>query len=147
MQFARVVDAYEKIEATTKRLEMTELLVGLLRETPTEDLDKVVYLTQGRIHPDYEGIELGRAEKIVMRVLAHATGMDDARIGRLWSEQGDLGLVAQEAIGARRQKPLESTPLTTAKVYQLLDAIARESGEGSQERKVRILAEHTGTST
>jgi len=29
MQFARVVDAYEKIEATTKRLEMTELLVGL----------------------------------------------------------------------------------------------------------------------
>src|SRR5436309_485053 len=63
MQFARVVDAYEKIEATTKRLEMTESLVGLLRETPKEDLDKVVYLTQGRIHPDYEGIELGLAEK------------------------------------------------------------------------------------
>src|SRR5881396_2539640 len=147
MQFARVVDAYEKIEATTKRLEMTESLVGLLRETPKEDLDKVVYLTQGRIHPDYEGIELGLAEKMVMRVLAHATGMDDARIGRLWKEKGDLGLVAQEAIGARRQKPLESTPLTTAKVYQLLDAIARESGEGSQERKIRLLSDLLGNAT
>src|SRR5438132_12548996 len=147
MQFARVVDAYEKIEATTKRLEMTELLVGLLRETPKEDLDKVVYLTQGRIHPDYEGIELGLAEKMVMRVLAHATGMDDARIGRLWKEKGDLGVVAQEAIGARRQKPLESTPLTTAKVYQLLDAIARESGEGSQERKIRLLSDLLGNAT
>src|SRR2546425_1054458 len=147
MQFARVVDAYEKIEATTKRLEMTELLVGLLRETPKEDLDKVVYLTQGRIHPDYEGIELGLAEKMVMRVLAHATGMDDARIGRLWKEKGDLGLVAQESIAARRQKPLESTPLTTAKVYQLLDAIARESGEGSQERKVRLLSDLLGNAT
>jgi len=147
MQFARVVDAYEKIEATTKRLEMTELLVGLLRETPKEDLDKVVYLTQGRIHPDYEGIELGLAEKMVMRVLAHATGMDDARIGGLWKEKGDLGLVAQEAIGARRQKPLESTPLTTAKVYQLLDAIARESGEGSQERKIRLLSDLLGNAT
>jgi len=147
MQFARVVDAYEKIEATTKRLEMTELLVGLLRETPKEDLDKVVYLTQGRIHPDYEGIELGLAEKMVMRVLAHATGMDDARIGRLWKEKGDLGLVAQEAIAARRQKPLESTPLTTAKVYQLLDAIARESGEGSQERKIRLLSDLLGNAT
>ena len=147
MQFARVVDAYEKIEATTKRLEMTESLVGLLRETPKEDLDKVVYLTQGRIHPDYEGIELGLAEKMVMRVLAHATGMDDARIGRLWKEKGDVGLVAQEAIGARRQKPLESTPLTTAKVYQLLDAIARESGEGSQERKIRLLSDLLGNAT
>src|SRR6266566_8447145 len=114
MRFARVVEAYEEIEATTKRLEMTDLLVRLLRDTPKEDLDKVVYLTQGRIHPDYEGIELGLAEKMVMRVLTHATGLDDARIGRLWKEKGDLGLVAQEAIAERRQKPLESTPLTTA---------------------------------
>src|SRR2546425_6731249 len=147
MQFARLVDVYEKIEATTKRLEMTELLVGLLRETPKEDLDKVVYLTQGRIHPDYAGIELGLAEKMVMRVLAHATGLDDARVARLWKEKGDLGLVAQEAISARRQKPLESTPLTVSKVYQHLDAIARESGEGSQERKVRLLSELLGNAT
>src|SRR2546426_147442 len=123
MQFARVVDAYEKIEATTKRLEMTELLVGLLRETPKEDLDKIVYLTQGQIRPDYEGVELGLAEKMVMRVLAHATGLDDDRIARSWKEKGDLGLVAEQAIVARRQKPLESTPLTTAKVYEHLDEI------------------------
>src|SRR2546422_283887 len=147
MQFARVVDVYEKIEATTKRLEMTELLVGLLRETPKEDLDKVVYLTQGRIHPDYAGIELGLAEKMVIRVLAHATGLDDARVARLWKEKGDLGLVAQEAIAARRQKPLESTPLSVSKVHQHLDAIARESGEGSQERKVRLLSELLGNAT
>src|SRR6266540_4262421 len=132
MRFARVVEAYEKIEATTKRLEMTDLLVGLLRGTPKEDLDKVVYLTQGRIHPDYEGIELGLAE---------------ARIARLWKEKGDLGLVAEEAIASRRQKPLESTPLTTAKVYEHLDTIARESGEGSQDRKIRLLSELLGNAT
>src|SRR3989442_8065250 len=97
MQFARVVDVYEKIEATTKRLEMTELLVGLLRDTPKEDLDMVVYLTQGRIHPDYEGIELGLAEKMVMRVLAHATGLDDAATARLWREKGVLAPAPQKA--------------------------------------------------
>src|SRR3989442_484261 len=147
MQFARVGDAYEKIEATTKRLEMTELLVGLLRETPKEDLDRVVYLTQGRIRPDYEGVELGLAEKMVMRVLAHATGLDDDRIARSWKEKGDLGLVAEQAIAARRQKPLESTPLTTAKVYQHLDAIAHEAGEGSQDRKIRLLSDLLGNAT
>src|SRR5947207_10649992 len=76
MQFARVVEVYDKIEATTKRLEMTDHLVRLLRDTPLEDLDKVVYLTQGRIHPDYMGIELGLAEKMVLRVVTHATGLD-----------------------------------------------------------------------
>jgi len=147
MRFGTVVDAYEKIEATTKRLEMTDLLVELLRQTPKDDLGKAVYLTQGRIHPDYEGIELGLAEKMVIRVLAHATGLEDTRIERMWKEKGDLGLVAEEAIAARRQKPLESTPLTTAKVYANLDTIARESGEGSQERKIHLLSDLLGNAT
>ncbi len=147
MQFSRVVEVYDKIEATTKRLEMTDLLVGLLRGTPKEELDKVVYLTQGRIHPDYEGIELGLAEKMVIRVLAHATGLEDTRVARMWKEKGDLGLVAEEAIGARRQKPLETTPLTIAKVYENLDAIARETGEGSQDRKIRLLSDLLGNAT
>ena len=141
MEFARVVEVYDRIEATTKRLEMTSLLVDLLRSTPREDLDKVVYLTQGRIHPDYLGIELGLAEKMVIRVLAHATGLDEDRVEKLWKQKGDLGLVAEEAIGARRQKPLESKPLTVAKVHANLDAIARESGEGSQDRKIRLLSD------
>src|SRR5207237_936090 len=62
-------------------------------------------------------------------------------------DQGDLGLVAEDAISGRRQKPLESAPLTVAKVYENLDAIARESGEGSQERKVRLLSDLLGTAT
>jgi DNA ligase-1 len=144
MRFADLVEVYDRIEATTKRLEMTELLVGLVRATPKEDLARVVYLTQGRIHPDYEGIELGLAEKMVTRVLAHATGLDEARIQRMWKEKGDVGLVAEEAIATRRQKSLESTPLTVAKVYENLDAIARESGEGSQERKIRLLSDLLG---
>src|SRR5712692_1362828 len=141
MEFARVVEVYDRIEATTKRLEMTSLLVDLLQSTPREDLDKVVYLTQGRIHPDYLGIELGLAEKMVIRVLAHATGLDEDRVEKLWKQKGDLGLVAEEAIGARRQKPLESKPLSVEKVHANLDAIARESGEGSQDRKIRLLSD------
>ncbi len=147
MQFAKVVEVYDKIGATTKRLEMTDLLVGLLRETPKEELDKLVYLTQGRIHPDYAGIELGLAEKMVIRVLAHATGLEEARVEQMWKEKGDLGLVAEEAIAARRQKPLESTPLTIGKVYANLDAIARESGKGSQDRKIRLLSDLLGNAT
>src|SRR5437016_14349107 len=101
---------------------MTGLPVGLLRDTPPEDLDKVVYLTQGRIHPDYLGVELGLAEKMVIRVLAHATGLDEARVGNLWKEKGDRGIVAEQVSASRRLKPLESAPLTGAKVYGNLGA-------------------------
>src|SRR2546429_512351 len=142
MQFARVVDVYEKIEATTKRLEMTELLVGLLRETPKEDLDNVVYLTQGRIHPDYAGIELGLAEKMVIRVLAHATGLDDARVARLWKEKGDLGLVARvlaskgiDGLNEIHLKLFRPIRAMLAERLETLEAIFERMGEAALEYK------------
>src|SRR5207247_5116735 len=93
------------------------------------------------------GSDLVHAEKMVLRVLMHATGLDESNVNRMWKDQGDLGLVAEDASSARRQKPLESTPLTVAKVYENLDAIASESGEGSQERKVRLLSDLLGNAT
>src|SRR2546430_16468412 len=117
MQFARAVEVYEQIEGTTKRLEMTGLLVTLLRDTPPDDLDKVVYLTRGRIHPDYSGIELGLAEKMVIRVLDHATGLDEARGEKLWKEKGDLGLGGEQVIASRRLQPVAPKAMPVAHVY------------------------------
>src|SRR5207245_1118425 len=126
--YSKVVEAYETIEATTKRLEMTELLVQLFKQAPKDEIDRLVYLTQGKVHPDYMGIELGLAEKLVIRVLAQATGLAEDEVTVLWKKKGDLGLVAQEAISARRQKPLDSKPLSLAKVDSNLDEITRPGG-------------------
>lgn len=62
MLYSLIADAYEKIEATTKRLEMTDYLVELLKKTPKEVIDKVVYLTMGELYPPFMGVELGMAE-------------------------------------------------------------------------------------
>ena len=147
MLYSKVVEAYEKIEATTKRLEMTDLLIQLFKQTPKDEIDRLVYLTQGKVHPDYMGIELGLAEKLVIRVLAQATGLSEDEVTALWKKKGDLGLVAQEAISARRQKPLDSKPLSLAKVYENLDEIARAGGSGSQERKINLLVDLVGSAT
>ena len=74
LKYSLIAGAYEKIEATTKRLEMTDHLVKLLRETPKDVIDKVVYLTQGKLYPDFIGIEIGIAEKLAVRAVAKATG-------------------------------------------------------------------------
>ncbi|HEX9260967.1 MAG TPA: DNA ligase, partial [Candidatus Bathyarchaeia archaeon] len=74
MNYTVVADAYEKIEATTKRLEMTDLLVGLLKTAQKEEIAKLVYLTQGKIYPDFVGLEIGVAEKLALKALARASG-------------------------------------------------------------------------
>jgi DNA ligase-1 len=74
LKYSSIAEAYEKIEATTKRLEMTDYLVEILKETPTSLIDKVVYLTQGKLYPDFVGIEIGIAEKLAIRAVARSAG-------------------------------------------------------------------------
>ena len=80
MKYSVIAESYEKIEATTKRLEMTDYLVELLKETPNDIIDKVVYLTQGKLYPDFAGIEIGVAEKLAIRAVAKATGYTENQI-------------------------------------------------------------------
>ena len=141
MRYAGLVDVYEKLEATTKRLEMTDLLVTLFRQVPKDELDRAVYLTQGRVFPDYAGIELGLAEKLAIRAIAQATGDRDEEIERAWKASGDLGLVAEDRLRGKKQTSLTSEPLTLAKVYENLKEIATTAGSGSQEKKLGLLAE------
>ncbi len=141
MRYGVLADTYEKLESTTKRLEMTDLLVALFREVPKDEIDRVVYLTQGRIYPDYAGVELGLAEKLAIRAVATASGQSDESIEAAWKSSGDLGLVAETHLAQKRQVTLTSEPLTVSKVHEHLKDIATASGSGSQERKIRLLAE------
>ncbi|HEY4674697.1 MAG TPA: DNA ligase, partial [Candidatus Bathyarchaeia archaeon] len=94
MKYAVIAEAYEKIDATTKRLEMTDLLVGLLKNTPKEIIDKVVYLTQGRIYPDFVSLEIGVAEKLAIKALAKASGIKKTDIENDIKKSGDIGETA-----------------------------------------------------
>jgi len=147
VRFSQVAEAYERLEATAKRLEMTEILSGLLKATPPDVIATVVYLTQGRIAPDFEPIELGLAEKLALKALAQTAGWPVERATAVWKEKGDLGLVAQEIIAARAQSALATEPLTAEKVHENLLEIARASGSGSQDLKIQKLQELLAAAT
>ncbi len=145
MEYRLIAETYRKIEGTTKRLEMTDYLVELLKKTPKEIIDKVVYLTQGKLYADYVGIELGLAEKLAIKAIARATGIEEKKLSEMLQKLGDLGLVAEEAVKKKKQTSLfafeEKEKLTVEKVYENFEKIARASGERSQERKINLLAE------
>jgi DNA ligase-1 len=140
LRYSIIADAYERIEATTKRLEMTDLLVSLLANTPKELINKVAYLTQGRIYPDFVGIEIGVAEKLAIKGLARASGRREVDIEEDLEKSGDVGETAQRFIADKRQVSFFQRPLTVQKVYETLDKMAKTSGSGAVDSKVSLLA-------
>ena len=140
MKYATIVEAYEKIEGTTKRLEMTDYLVDLLKNTSKEIIDKVVYLTQGKIHPDFAGLEIGVAEKLAIKALARASGIKESKIKEDLKKTGDIGKTAQKLIADKKQVTFFQQPLTVQGVYEVLDKMAKTSGSGAIDLKISLLA-------
>jgi len=56
MLFGELAQYFERIEKTTKRNEMMEILADLFRKVDKEEIDKIIYLLNGRVAPDYEKI-------------------------------------------------------------------------------------------
>ncbi len=139
MDYAIIADAYEKIEATTKRLEMTDLLVDLLKKTPKDVIARVVYLTQGKLYPDFLGVEMGVAEKLAIRALARASGQSESAISADLQKSGDIGETAQRFLTKRRQSTFLSIKLTVERVYETLDKLAKTSGSGAVDTKMAML--------
>jgi len=140
LRYSLIADSYEKIEATTKRLEMTDYLVELLQKTPKELIDKVVYLTQGKIYPDFVGIEIGIAEKLATKALSRASGLTEEKIEEDLKHTGDLGETAQKFLEKRVQATLFQQPLIVSKVYETLEKMAKTTGAGSIDMKMSVLA-------
>ncbi|UCH57471.1 MAG: ATP-dependent DNA ligase [Candidatus Bathyarchaeota archaeon] len=137
MLYSTLVETYERLEATTKRLEMTDILAGLLGAAEPEELEKVIYLTQGKIHPDWTGEpEIGMAERMAVDTIARASGLKKDEVETILAERGDIGLAAEQALNAKRQAMLGGKRFTVSDIYGILDLIAKESGKGSSGRKV-----------
>ena len=137
MLYSEVADSYSKMESLSGRNEITDVFSSLLARIPIEELPLLVYLTQGKLRPDYEGVELGLAEKMALKALSSATGLAAAEVRRTYIRLGDIGSAAQELSKGRAQGTLFSEPLTLKRVYDTLLRVARLSGSGSLEGKVK----------
>jgi len=139
LKFLELATVFEKIEATTKRLEMTSLLVDLVKKTPAEEIRKVVYLLQGKLYPDYEGVELGLAEKLLIKAAAEVAGRTERAVEGDYKKTGDLGSTVEKLVQKKAQMTLGKRSLTVNTVYGTFDKIAHASGGGSVEMKIRLL--------
>lgn len=140
MKFSLIAETFEKMEATTKRLELTQHLVDLFKQTPKEIIAKIVYLIQGKIRPDFEGIELGVAEKLAIRAISKSSGIPIKEITEAYAEDGDLGLTAAKMIKRKMQTTFLKQDITAERVYETLYKIAKLEGSRSQDMKMKYIS-------
>lgn len=151
MRYRQLAERFEALEAATERLELTTILVTLLRETTPAEAELVAHHILGQLGPPFEAPEVGLAENLVLEVLAFATGRPEEALEGEFLQAGDLGTAAEEALArsgedaSARQTTIfdvaddEREPLTLSDVHEGLLAIATASGEGSQATKKRRL--------
>ncbi len=138
MKYEIVAEAYRDLEAVSSRLALIERLAALIAQTPAELLPVVCYLGQGLIAPEFAGVDLGLAEKMAVRAVATATGVDAADVAVRVRETGDLGQTAEQLLAVTAAgRPADLTVVT---VVNTLRQIANAEGTGSQGQKLDLLA-------
>ncbi|MEM4586384.1 MAG: ATP-dependent DNA ligase [Desulfurococcaceae archaeon] len=147
-----LAELFVKIEGQTSRTVITNMVVDLFRRTPPEIIDKVVYLMQGLLYPDWVGNpELGVGEKLLIKSIALSCRVSEETVERMYKQLGDLGKVAEKLKESAKSSGkavsiLSFTPetriegLNITDVYNRFVKIAMAQGEGSKDLKIKILA-------
>lgn len=133
--FNKLAQLYEKLEDTTSGNTMRTLLSDFLKTVPKNNIEHVAYMTIGRIASDYDDVNLGMAEKMVLRAIGNAAKKNSHTTPTLYKKLGDAGLVAEKLVGPKKKQ------LSVDEVFNKLREIARAGGEGSQEKKISILTD------
>jgi DNA ligase 1 len=138
VEYEVVAEAYRDLEQASGRLMLIDRLAALVARTPQELLPTVCYLCQGLVAPEFAGVDLGLAEKMAVRAVATATGVEPDEAVAATREAGDLGQAAEQllVVTAGDREP----SLQVAAVVDTLHQIAAAEGPGSQGRKLDLLA-------
>lgn len=137
MTFKEFSRYLERLEKTSSRLAITEILADLISKMDAEEIKQGVYLILGRLGPGFANKEFGMAAKMIMRSATVGTELSDVEVANLYKQKGDMGLLWEELpLTSEKEKewPLEQ-------IYEKLRSLAEDGGFGSQERKVAALAE------
>ncbi|MBU3979221.1 hypothetical protein KKE68_05995 [Patescibacteria group bacterium] len=147
MLFSKLSEYFERLEQTASRLAMIDILSDLFKHTSVSDIDKVIYLSQGRVAPFFAPIEIGMADKTVSQSLADAYKVSKEHVWDMYQKQGDMGKVAERLssnVKAQMSKLKfisQNSKLTVKNVFDTLREIAKTSGEGTVEKRIGLFSE------
>ena len=140
MSFAELC---QRVEGVSGSLEKIDLVAAFLKNLDDDDLAVASGFIMGDLFSPSMDLVMGVGPSILYEAMARACGCSTERISDMLRATGDPGLVASAAVD--KKKPIgfaafiKDEPLSIKEVYQRLVAVARASGKGSQDAKVKNL--------
>ncbi|MCL5797794.1 MAG: ATP-dependent DNA ligase [Patescibacteria group bacterium] len=141
MTFKHLSEYFSKLEKTSLRNQMTEILASLFHEAERGEIGKLCYLLQGRVAPLFTAVEFGMADKMVIRAIVQGLVVDGGKVVSVFKSEGDLGNAVQKLKLSESGKRKEDKELGIVEVYDVLYQIATSNGTGSQEKKINLLGD------
>lgn len=139
MDYSEFVEVYEEISGTTKKLEKIDILSRFLPKLKGNE--EWIYLLRGRVFPDYDEREFGISTQLAIKAIAKASGVISEEIIESLKKVGDVGKIAEELVGKKKQSTLFSKKLKVAKVFGNLHRIVEVEGKGAVDRKIGFVVE------
>ena len=154
MKFYNLAQLFSKLENTTKRLEMIDILSKFFKDINQrreyEELDKIIYLLQGQLVSNIKQFpKMGIAEKMIIEALSLHSGINKNKIKQILVKKGDIGATAELILSKKKkQKSLfdfenendsETFSVEISDLYSELKKIAKTGGSGSHDVKLGIL--------
>ncbi|MBW3015930.1 ATP-dependent DNA ligase [Candidatus Woesearchaeota archaeon] len=134
MKFNKLAEYFEDLEKVSSGNAIRAILADLFKKTKKKEIDKVVYMTLGKIAPEYSDLVIGMADKMVVKAIAMAANKEEKDVKAIYKKTGDIGETAYQSLKSR------SSGLSVEHVFGELNKIAAASGKGSQGIKLRSLA-------
>ena len=141
MKYQELVNVYEALGATTKRLEKTDILADFFKTVDGEDLQKITLMALGSVFPPWSEEEQGIGDKLVMKAVGDAVGVSVDAVEDAIRDEGDIGAAAEKLYAKKAQMTFFSQPLTVSFVYNQLRKLATISGSRSTARKISNILE------
>lgn len=138
MLFSEYARFLNRLEATSSRLALIDILVELFNGVAENEVRPATYLLQGRLTPVFEPVEVGMGNAYLADAIAGAYGSSRADVLGRFDVLGDFGTVAKAFAD---ESATAESPRAVTEVFSRLLTTALSSGPGSVARKVTLLAD------
>jgi DNA ligase-1 len=92
------------------------------------------------VFPPWDKRTLASRASLAVKAVAAAAGVTEREVNTAWKDAGDLGKVAVELVGKKKQATLVSQDLEVKEVFETLQKLPAMEGSGSTDRKIKTIA-------
>src|SRR3989338_188468 len=114
MKYTELVDIYEKLEATTKKLEKRDILAKFYKQCG-KDLYKATLLSTGTVVVGE--LDIGVAKEMLRRIILKSYGIEEKDFMKVFKNTGDIGLVAEYFANNKKQRTFAKKELSIDNVF------------------------------